>query len=183
MAQNSDNIKVMRPKIDGAAYVGSADSVLPTTAAAEATGFNSLGWIHEDGITMTIDQSSVDLKGFGGEIALTVPETHDLTFKLKPMELNEHVAKAMYGDANVTAQDGVVTSIKINSKGTSRFKLMLDLQGVNGELVRICVPSAKVTEIGEIPIKHNDAMAGEWTIKTYPDADGNKAYIYIAVAA
>lgn len=183
MAQNADNINVVRPKTAGAAYVGGDTASVPTSASETATGFESLGWISEDGITMTIDRTTEKLKGFGGDVALVITSEHSVSFKFTPMELNELTAKGMFGAGNVTASGGKVSAIKVNSDELDEFHMMLDLCGTNGRLVRVVVPCAKVSAIGELAMKHNAAMAAEWTVEALPDADGNKAYIYCADAA
>lgn len=184
MAQNSDNIAIVRPKVAGAAYVADAGTACPTTAAETATGFDSLGWLSEDGITMSIDRETTDIIGFGGDVALTISESHDLTFTIKPMELNVHVLGLMFNGANVTMGSGsAVESVKVNADDPDEFALMFDLRGRGGQLIRVCVPKAKVTEMGEVPLKHNEPIASEMTIKAFPDASGNKAYIYFGKEA
>lgn len=182
MAMNSDNIAVVRPKVDGAVFVAAKGTAVPASAVATATSFNSLGWIAEDGITMTVGRETQDLKGMGGDTALTIQSSHDVTFKFKPMELNEHTAKLTFGAGNVTAEGGVVSVIKVNGNELDEVAVMFDLRGRDAELIRVCIPRAKVTENGDIAFKHNESsVIPELTIKAFPDAQGNKAYIYKAV--
>lgn len=180
MAQNSDNIAILRPMVNGAAWVADQSASTPTGATASLTGFNSLGWLSEDGISMSVNKETQDLKGFGGDTALTIQTSHVVEFKFKPMEWNEYVAKEMFGASNVTASAEKVT---INGDDLPIRKYVFDMRGRGDVLLRVVVPNCKVTSFGEIPFKHNDPMAAEFTLKAFPDDDGNKVYIYKATAS
>lgn len=180
MTQNADNISIVRPVVDGAAWCADASAATPSGATAELTGFTSLGWLSEDGITMTISKETQDLKGFGGDTALTIQTSHDVEFKFKPMEWNEKVAAEMFGESNVT---GSGEAVKVTGDDLPSRKYVFDMRGRNKELIRVVVPNCKVTAIGEMPFKHNEPMAAEFTLKAFPDADGVKVYIYKATAS
>lgn len=181
MAMNSDNIAVVRPKVDGAVYVATKGTAVPNSAVATATSFNSLGWISEDGISCTVARETVDLKGMGGATALTIQSSYDVTFKFKPMELNEHTAKMAFGAGNVTVSSGAVSAIKMNADELDEFAVMFDLHGRDNELIRVCIPNGKVVETGDISFKHNESsIIPELTVKAYPDASGVNAYLYKA---
>lgn len=48
-----------------------------------------------------------------------------------------------------------------------------------GVLKRIVVPSAKVTEVGDITYTDEDAIGYETTITAMPDSEGNTHYEYL----
>lgn len=178
MAQNADNIAIVRPAVEGAAHSAPSTATLPTSATATMTGFSSLGWLSEDGISMSINKSTQDIKGFGGDIALTIQTEHSVEFKLKPLEFNVTVKKEIFGASNVDASGNVtITGDELDTR-----KWVFDMRGRNNELIRICVPAGKVTEIGEIPFKTGEPVASELTIDCFPDASGAKAYIYVGTA-
>lgn len=180
MAQNADNIAIVRPVVDGAAWVAPTTAAAPTSASATLTGFASLGWLTEDGITMKVNRESTDLKGFGGDTAITMQTSHDVEFTFKPMEWNETVAKEMFGEANVTASGATV---KVTGDELPTRRYVFDMRGRNNELIRVVAPSCKVTSLGDFPFKHNEPMASEFTLKAFPDASGVKVYIYKATAS
>lgn len=180
MAQNADNITIVRPVVDGAAWCADASAATPSGASAALTGFASLGWLTEDGITMSVNKETQDLKGFGGDTALTIQTSHDVEFKFKPMEWNEAVAKEMFGPDNVTTNGATV---KVTGDDLPVRKYVFDMRGIGKQLIRVVVPNCKVTAIGELPFKHNEPMAAEFTLKAFPDADGVKVYIYKATAS
>lgn len=180
MAQNADNIAIVRPVVDGAAWCAAASAATPSSASAALTGFTSLGWLSEDGITMTVSKETTDLKGFGGDTALTIQTSHDVEFKFKPMEWNETVAQEMFGADNVTSSGGTV---KVTGDDLPVRKYVFDMRGRDKQLIRVVVPNCKVTSIGDLPFKHNEPMASEFTLKAFPDASGVKVYIYKATAS
>lgn len=180
MAQNADNIAIVRPVVNGAAWCAPSSAAVPTGASAALTGFTSLGWLTEDGITMTINKETTDLKGFGGDTALTIQTSHDVEFKFKPMEWNETVAKEMFGDANVTTDAAKVT---VNGDDLPTRRYIFDMRGRGNQLIRVVVPNCKVTSIGDLPFKHNEPMAAEFTLKAFPDSTGAKVIIYKATAS
>ena len=180
MAQNADNIAIVRPVVDGAAWCAASTAATPSSATAALDGFSSLGWLTEDGISMSVNKETTDLKGFGGDTALTIQTSHDVEFKFKPMEWNEVVAKEMFGDANVIEGAAKVT---INGGDLPTRKYVFDMRGRGNQLIRVVVPNCKVTAIGELPFKHDEPMAAELTLKAFPDATGNKVYIYKATAS
>lgn len=182
--QNSDNIQVVRPKVAGSVFVADADTAVPTSVDAQnPEGFDSLGWLSDDGITMAIDKETTDLKGFGGDTAFTLQESHTVTFTLKPTELNGYVLERQFGKGNVTHVEGKVSAFRINADDTEEFAMVIDLRGRSNQLIRLCVPRAKVTSLSETSIKHNEPFAAEWTVTAYADEAGNKVYGYIATAA
>lgn len=175
MTQNADNIAVVRPVVNGAAWRADTGTDVPNSATTELpAGYASLGWLTEDGISMTVDRQVKDLKGFGGDTALTLQESHDVEFKFKPMEWNVAVMREMFGKDNVTDAG----TIKVNSKDLPVHQYVFDLRGRGNKLVRIVVPRCKITSFAEIPFKHNEPIAAEFTLKAYPDDAGNKVYIY-----
>lgn len=177
MAQNADNIAIVRPVVNGAAWVADSTASTPTGASEALTGYQSLGWLTEDGITMTVNKETEDLKGFGGDTAVTLQTSHDVEFVFKPMEWNDTVAKELFG-TTATAAAAIVNADELPTR-----KYVFDMRGRGNTLVRVVVPNCQLTNMGEFAFKHNEPMAAEFTLKALPDAQGNKVYIYKAEAA
>lgn len=180
MAQNSDNIAIVRPVVNGAAWCADQSATTPAGASDALTGFNSLGWLTEDGISMSVNRETTDLKGFGGDTALTLQTSHDVEFTFTPMEWNETVAKELFGPENVTSSAAVV---KVNGEMLPMRKYVFDMRGRNKQLIRVVVPNCQITSMGEFPFKHDEPMAAEFTLKALPDATGTKVYIYTGTEA
>ena len=184
MAQNADNIEVLRPKTDGVAYTGVAGTTLPVTASETLDeALSSLGLISEDGITMKINRETEDLKEMGGDVALTIQTEHSVEFTLKPMELmNQTVLAEMFGEGNLALSGGKLSGLKVNGDELPERVGVFDMVGRNKRLMRVVVPRLQASELGEIVFKGGEYAASEITYKALPDADGVKAYIYFATA-
>lgn len=177
MAQNSDNIAIVRPVVNGAAWVADTSATTPTSASAALTGFSSLGWLDSTGITMTVNKDTQQLIGFGGDVALTLTASHDIEFKFKPMEWNDVVAAELFGKG-ATAEN-----VEVNADELPVRQYVFDMRGRGNTLIRVVVPNCQLTSFGDFAFKHDEPMAAEFTLKALPDASGNKVYIYKAQAA
>lgn len=176
-----DNVTAAKPKVGGAMYVAPAGTELPTDATtALATAFKSLGYISEDGLTNSNSPESDDIKAWGGDIVLTPITGRPDTYSVKLIEsLNVDVLKMVYGDDNVTGTLETGITVKANATDLEEHPIVVDMILRNGVLKRICIPSAKVSEIGEIVYTDADASGYELTLSCQPDADGNTHYEYI----
>lgn len=176
-----DNVTAAKPKVGGAMYVATAGTALPTDATtALAEAFKSLGYISEDGLTNSNSPESDDIKAWGGDVVLTPITGRPDTYSVKLIEsLNIDVLKMVYGDDNVTGTLETGITVKANATDLEEHPIVVDMILRNGVLKRICIPSAKVSEIGEIVYKDSDASGYELTLSCQPDADGNTHYEYI----
>lgn len=176
-----DNVTAAKPKVGGAMYVAPAGTALPTDATtALAEAFKSLGYISEDGLTNSNSPESEEIKAWGGDIVLTPITGRPDTYSVKLIEsLNVEVLKMAYGDDNVTGTLETGITVKANATDLEEHPVVVDMILRNGVLKRICIPSAKVSEIGEIVYTDADASGYELTLSCQPDADGNTHYEYI----
>lgn len=179
-----DNVTAAKPKVGGAMYVAPAGTALPTDATtALAEAFKSLGYISEDGLTNSNSPESEEIKAWGGDIVLTPITGRPDTYSVKLIEsLNVEVLKMAYGDDNVTGTLETGITVKANATDLEEHPVVVDMILRNGILKRICIPSAKVSEIGEISYTDADASGYELTLSCQPDADGNTHYEYIKEA-
>ena len=88
----------------------------------------------------------------------------------------------MHGSANVSGnlEDGIAVSV--NSNDRDHYAYVCDMVLKGNVLKRIVIPDGKVTEIGDIVYKDDEAVGYEVTISAFPDANGNTHYEYIKAA-
>ena len=185
MGNTVGNVSAGKPKVGGAVYRAPKGTALPTDASSElAAVYKALGYISDDGLTNSNAPESDDIKAWGGDTVLSVQTDKPDTFGMKFIEsLNTEVLKTIYGDDNVSVDaDGSIT-IKATSTEMDEAIYVIDMIMRGGALKRIVIPIGKISDLGDIEYKDNDAVGYDTTITAMPDADGVTHYEYIKPAA
>ena len=175
------NVTTGKPKIGGAIYRAPEGTTLPKDAKAELDpAFKEMGYVSEDGLTNANSPDTDKVKAWGGDTVLTVQKGKDDDFKATFIEAkNVEVLKMVYGDENVSGDLETGITVKANAKEAESYAYVVDLILRDNALKRIVIPSAKVTEIGDVTYSDDDAVGYETTLNASPDADGNTHYEYI----
>lgn len=182
MANTASNVSTSKPGVSGAIYVESAStSSLPTSAVATLTGFTSLGFISEDGLTNANTFDSTDIKEWGGSTVLTIANNFVDTFTFTLLEsLNPDVLKEIFGAANVTGSAlSSGYTVKVKPEQHTQKKWVVDMIMNGGVLKRICIPSAAISAVEEITYKADEAVGYNVTLTCTPDSSGSTHYEYI----
>lgn len=185
MAQTVSNVSAAKPATGGAIYVADTSATLPT--AADSTlgeSFTCLGYISEDGMTNANAPDTEDIHAWGGDPVLTIYNSKEDTFNFKLIEvLNADVLKVVYGDDNVSGALSTGITVTANNSDLPSKAYVVDMILRNGALKRIVVPTAQVSDIGEIEYSDSDAIGYDVTISAHADSAGNTHYEYIKAAA
>lgn len=180
MANTATNVTTGKPAVAGAIYVETSSSAtLPTDAATELTGFTSLGFVSEDGLTNSNTYDSDTVKEWGGATVLTLENNFVDTFTFTLIEaLNVDVLKEVFGDDNVTGT--LAAGITINATPTARNakKWVIDMVMRNNVLKRITIPVGTISAIADISYKNDEAVGYEVTITCMSDGTATH-YEYI----
>ncbi len=182
MAQTASNVTAAKPASGGAVYRGALTATLPTSTAAQLTGFTALGYCSQDGLTNNNSGTSDNMKAWGGDTVLTYQTEKEDTFTFTLLEaLSPDVLKTIYGESNVTGTlaEGISVSAKANEP--TAYAWVFDMITRDNSAKRIVVPNAKITEIGEITYSDSDAVSYQITL-TAVAVDGVTHYEYIKAA-
>lgn len=169
MATTSDNVRVA---VTGGAYFAPTGTTLPTspTAALDAA-FEELGYLSEEGITQTIDESITNIKAWqNGDIVRKVQDEHDVTFAMSLLETSDQTLDVYYGNY-------VNGTVEIKADNETRGEWVLNIVD-GGDRLRIVIPDGQVTDRGDVQYVNGNAVMYPITITCYPDADDVKAYLY-----
>lgn len=184
MANTATNVSVGKPKVGGAIYNAPLGTTLPTDATTELTNtYKCLGYVSEDGLTNSNSPSSEQIKAWGGDTVLTTFTDREDTFQFKLLEvLSVDVLKAVYGADKVSGTISTGLTVRANSADIAASVWVFDMVMTGGNLKRIVIPNGKLSELGDIVYRDNEAIGYEMTIQAMPgdstfDYDTHKEYI------
>ena len=181
MPNDASSVAVGKPKVGGAVFIAPIGTTLPTDATTTLDeAFECLGYISEDGVTITEERDSESITAWGGDAVYTTQTSYTETFAFTPIEVNPVVAAAEYGDANVEVTSGAMT-ITHNSAELPEKIVVIETVPNSKTVDRFVVPRAKLTEKGDLTLTDSDPMGRECTYTAMPDTDGNTAYEYLAI--
>jgi hypothetical protein len=162
MALDSSNVRVA---VTGAVYKGVTGTTAPTSASSSLNAaFKDLGYVSEDGVTETRDRSTNQIKGWqNADLVREVvtDASYALTFTL--IETKKETVETFYG-ATADGSDGSVDIVPSATGG--RAVWVVDVID-GGELIRIHMASAEVTEVGDQVYQSGEAIGYQVTVKGY----------------
>lgn len=181
----ASNVLSGRPLPAGGIFIAPKGTALPTTATvALNVAFKTAGYIHEDGLTESLERSTEKIKAWGGDTVKIVQTEFGVQYSFTFIEtLNADVLKAVYGTSNVTttaatASTGTLQTVKLNGEVLPRQSFAFEVKDGTAR-IRIVVPDGQITEVGEVTYNDGEVIAYPVTVECFPDSSGNQAYKYI----
>ena len=177
---SSSNVSAGKPKVTGAIFIAPVGTTLPTdSTTALAAGFVELGYASDAGVVNSESRETETIKAWGGDTVLKPFTGKEDTFQFTLIEaLNVNALKLVYGDSNVTGDLTNGISIKSAAEDLDYHSFVIEMV-LNGAVKRIVIPSAKVTEVGDITYADGEAIGYDTTLSAVPDAAGGTHYEYI----
>lgn len=163
----------------GGVAAGETDATLPTDATtALDPAIAPLGLVGDEGVSLTRERSTDDIRAWGGQIVRTVQTEFSETATLQFLESDKaEVLKEVYGADNVTVT-GTDIAIKHNEQELPPRAFVFDMKD-GAKRRRLVLPNAQITATEDITYVHSDIIRYGVTITAYPDEAGNCAYEYI----
>lgn len=157
---------------------------LPTGVdAAIDPAFEDSGYISEDGLTLTPERSTEQVRDWSGSVVRELLTEFAARLAWAHLETNEQSLRNYMGDDNITVVDATSTEGKritalLRSTEMPRKPWLFKIK--DGESrVLIVVPDGQVSETGEVAFVKSGAITWPVTLATYPDASGVNVYIYL----
>lgn len=170
MPNTAANVRV---GITGAIYRAPVATPLPAnqTTALNAA-FVDLGYISEDGVTETYDDTVEDIVAWqSAQVVRSTTSESSASLSWTMIETRGNVLTTFHrGSTMVTAAGNHRLDVKPIAADPSSW--VLDV--VDGpKLIRIVVGLGEIVERGEVMYRNGEAVAYPVTMRCYPDASGN----------
>lgn len=187
MAVNNLNIFAGRPDqaVTGAILASTRlQSTAPTHAGdilpQEAV---DAGYVSDDGLELTVDRSTNDIKDWSGTIVKKILETFSGELKWTQLETNEQSLKNFAGESNVkvtksTSSTGTRITVEVKADELPHKSWYFKMKDGNARIL-IFVPDGQVTSTDTITFSGTDAIKWPVTLSCYPDKQGNSIYILL----
>lgn len=184
-ALNAEEVYVGIPdqQTTGAIMCAPIGTALPTSAKDTiAEAFKSSGYVSEDGLSLSTDYSTSEIKEWSGSIIRKILEQFDGTITWKEISLNYESACHAFGEEYVTkteANDENGTQLKISIGAHMPAAKSWAFKMKDGEKrMLIVVPNGQVTAMDGIDFNATDAVGFPLTLSCYDDGTGNSIYIH-----
>lgn len=166
----------------GAVNFADTDATLPTDATSQLSGFESAGYVSEDGLTIAASYSTTDLKDWSRSTIRTMLDefTGEVTFSF--VQTDYESLCAIFGDENVTRTEadrthGERISVKIGAHMAPAKAYVFNMKDGDARM-RVVLPNAQPVLNGDLTFVANTAI--NWPVKLScgADASGESIYIY-----
>lgn len=189
-APNYDSLQLIAPSpgtgpgIGGSVLRAPIGTPLPTgTNATLNAAFADLGYCDENGIRDREERRNTDVFAWGGGLVGNVQQSYARTMTIRFMQfLDPNVLATAYGNANTTVTPattltGTETAVALNAVLLDTLSWVF--QGFyRNALVCKVIPIARVVNVGDVDMTHRAFTVVEATLKAFPDAANNHAYLY-----
>lgn len=176
---NTANVSAGKGVKGGYIFSAPVGTALPTDIETKLdAAFKVLGFISEDGITISVEEDSSDLVDMNGDVMDSTYSNRAETLAFTLAEIKAGTFKQEHGSLNVTDENGLIT-IKHNGDNHESNSYAFELLLKDGRRWRMVVPNAKLSELGDLTISSSELCQREITLKCAVDTAGNTIYDYI----
>ena len=188
MADSTTNDSTMvslgKFKVGGYAYWAPAGTELPHDAStALPNAFKLLGYLSDDGLTITTDTDTTEVKDANGQTVMKVITSYAESYQFSMLEvLRAEAAKLRYNEDAVTGSDKSMT-IKHQIPSGEGFVLVFEIAMTGNVKDRLVIGNGTRAEFGDRQVHAGDAQVYDVTVSANDMGNGVTAIEYIGVAA
>lgn len=187
MAGGTDQSKIFtggpsQTSVVGAILRAPLGTAMPTTAGGTINAaFVGAGYISEEGLELTPDMSTKDIKEWGGAVVRRLIETFMSELAWKHIETNKESLENYFGAANVTvtaanATHGEQLKAKLNKAELPHQAWIFQIKD-GPRRITICVGDGQITKREKVSFKNSELVAWGTTLTTFEDANGDHLVI------
>lgn len=182
MGEITTKVSTGKPRVAGSIYMGNFGAVLPTDAKTpiDTKSYKNLGAVSDDGVKNTVERKMGSIKDWSGTEVLAPQEEFSDSFEFTLIDCKDpNVLKAVYGEANVTGEYETGIKVDVAPEELEYKSWVIDMVLSDGDLKRIVIPKAKITDVAEITYKSTDAIGYGVTLSAALHTTGKTHHEYI----
>lgn len=153
----------------GMFFQAPAGTALPAKLSDElSSDWEEIGDVTSDGITLTLDKSSDNLKNWANKIKRTLLSDHSETIQSPVMDTTEDSLKAVFGESNVTVGDNIRVNLSASELPEPKAYLWLMKDG--DDMLAIGCSQGQITKVENVSFAPNAGIT--WTPTITAQGDG-----------
>lgn len=167
----------------GAILSAPLGTAVPTDARTSLdAAFKGSGYVGDEGLSVTPENSTNDIKDWSGATVRRILESFDGTISWKHIQWDVDSLRNAFGDEHVTltaatATAGEQIAVKIGAHIPAAKTWVFKMKD-GDNLIRVVVPNGQVTAVDEMVFNKSEAIPLPITLSCYPDSAGESIYIY-----
>lgn len=168
MAKNLNNIRIFDGE-DSAVFVAARGTTGPTDLAAPPAGFDEIGWISEDGVDETVNQTSTSFRAWqGNEVVRTKLSGAERTFRFQALETNVVTHGLKYRGQVADVTTGVARTTVTDQNANDTRAWVFDM--FDGDIQkRVVIPAGDYSMTGSVQHRSSGMTIYEFTVTPVGD--------------
>lgn len=170
----------------GAIRNGAVLTTIPTTFAEAQAAIDAMensGYVSEDGLELSNDMSTTEIREWNRNIVRKLLDTYDGTIKWSLIQQDEQSWKQAIGDEYVTKTEasgeaGEQLHIKLGAHLAPPQAYGFAMKDGDARII-VLVPNGQITTLDSISFNATNAIMLPVTLSCYDDGSGNSIHIFI----
>lgn len=182
-AKLNTQVRLGAPNTDtpGYFFMAPMGTTRPVDAvAAPDAAYDNMGYLSEDGVEVTTDNGVKKIVDWNLDTILTIQESNEATVKITLMQSSAEVAKAVYGEDNITVEDGVLKAVHYTGDVLPHHQGAWLMKDGNGRMVAE-YGDGQVTGLQGLSFVKTEPIVHEIEIELFkaPAVNGKNAFFSI----